>query len=341
MSEITDETVCANCGHAFKYHHGHHDNGIGGDGSWVDTGCELCNFIESCDGFEPEDKMRITNRNNLPAPLVSAVSNQRRPRADAISVTELIGPPQIRQLQLEHWDELEEDASDRMWATMGTLMHKLLEGHAGDGHLSERTLSTWVEEDYIVTGTFDLLRDEDGTLFDYKFVSVWTTMDGIKPEWEQQLNCYAELLRREGVAVSALRVVAIYRDWTKSKSFEHGYPGSQVAVFEVPLWTCETASQFLAERVRLHVAAEEGKAVACTPEERWARPTRYALMRRGRTKAIKLYDDPEAARVEACMPDLYVQERPGASVRCESYCRVSAFCSQFAAMKATAEETQA
>jgi hypothetical protein len=66
-------------------------------------------------------------------------------------------------------------------------MHQMHENHADiPRHQAERTLSTEVEG-VNVTGTFDLYY-EDGVLTDYKFVSVWTTMNGVKEEWQQQLR---------------------------------------------------------------------------------------------------------------------------------------------------------
>lgn len=272
--------------------------------------------------------MQITNHTLLPEPLVSAVSQRRRPSRGQISVTELINPPQMRALMLNHWDEITEDASDRIWAAMGQLMHKLLEEHGRDveNHLAEHTLSCEVEG-VTVTGTFDLYH-EDGVLTDYKFVSVWTTVEGVKREWEQQLNLYAELLRRHGYNVSRLQIVAIYRDWSKARAQDSSYPNSQANVFEVPLWSVHQATKFLEERVRLHRLAEEGSFVECSSEERWERRTKYALMRRGRKSAIKLFETDEEARAAVTRADQYVDVRPGASVRCESYCPVSAFCQQ-------------
>ncbi len=49
---VTDSTPCANCGCAFERHAGFHDSGLGGDGSYVDLGCEC-----GCGEFEPEDEM--------------------------------------------------------------------------------------------------------------------------------------------------------------------------------------------------------------------------------------------------------------------------------------------
>jgi hypothetical protein len=211
---------------------------------------------------------------------------------------------------------------------MGQLMHKLLEEHGRDSasHLIEHTLSSEVEG-CTITGTLDLYR-RDGVLTDYKFVSVWTTIDGVKREWEQQLNLYAELLRRHNYQVKRLEIVAIYRDWSKMRAQDSSYPKSQVTVFEVPLWAGEDAARFLTDRVRLHRLAEEGQFIECTAEERWERRTKYALMRRGRKSALKLFDTHEEAAAAISQSDQYIETRPGASIRCESYCAVSAFCRQ-------------
>jgi hypothetical protein len=286
--------------------------------------------------------MQVTNLTNLPEPLVNAVSRKREPRRGQISVTELISPPQMRALTLKHWEDLTEDASDRIWATMGQLMHKLLEEHGREDeeHLTEHTLSSEVQS-LTVTGTFDLYS-RDGVLTDYKFVSVWTTIDGVKREWEQQLNLYAELLRRHGYPVKRLQIVAIYRDWSRMRAQDSSYPQSQVSVLEVPLWPGEEAAKFLEERVRLHLEAEAGAFIECTAEERWERRTKYALMKRGRKSALKLFDTHEEATAAASQSDYYVEKRPGASTRCESYCAVSAFCGQRTrAIQGGAEDAEA
>ncbi len=275
--------------------------------------------------------MQITNLTRLPEPLVAAVSRKREPQPGQISVTELISPPQMRALTLKHWNDLTEDASERIWATMGQLMHKLLEEHvvaSDEKHLAEHTLSCEVDG-MTVKGTFDLYH-KDGVLVDYKFVSVWTTIDGIKREWEEQLNLYAELLRRHNYKVERLEIVAIYRDWSKTRAQDSSYPQSQVTVFTVPLWDESKAVGFLEERVRLHKEAEAGSYPECSGEERWERQTKFALMKRGRKSAIRLFDTHEEAAKAVTRPDQYVEMRPGSSIRCESYCAVAPFCRQYA-----------
>ena len=261
------------------------------------------------------------------------MSQVRPRRPKRISVTELITPPQLRALTLKHWDDLQEDASDRIWAAVGTLMHTMLEKH-GDisDHLSEQFLETEVDG-YTVTGVADLYH-ASGRVTDYKFVSVWTAINGIKTEWEQQLNLYAELFRRSGFEVNKLEIVALFRDWSKSRANDADYPQSQVKVFDVPLWQQYEASEFLDERVRLHKEAEQGSYPDCTSQERWERPTQYAIMKEGRKSAVRLFDDREMAEAALSMlpKNHSLVKRTGQSIRCESYCAAAPFCRQRAAM---------
>jgi hypothetical protein len=285
--------------------------------------------------------MKVTNLNNLPEPLVRAVTRHPRRRdSNVISVTELIQPPQLRALALKHENEIVEDASDRIWALLGTLLHGVLERNAKglEDTISEEELEIDVLG-WRVIGHYDLSEIVlDGELLtDWKLTSVWAVKDGIKPEWEAQLNVYAELIRRAGRYVNQLQIVTIGRDWSKSKAqFDQSYPQQQVQTFSVPLWSSEQATDYLEERVRLHQNAEQGIYPDCTPQERWERETQWALMKRGQKKAVKLYLNSDLALQAAGeAKDLSVVERRGASVRCESYCPVSRFCKQYEKLKPT------
>lgn len=289
--------------------------------------------------------MNITNLNKLPEPLVRAVSRHPRENLpDRISVTELIQPPQLRALSRKHDEQLSEDASDRIWSLLGTLLHHALEqnAHGLKNLISEGELSTRVL-DWTVVGHYDLSEMLlDGELLtDYKLTSVWAVREGIKPEWEAQLNLYAELLRRSARPVSALQLVAIGRDWSLQKArFDSQYPQQQVQVFPVRLWTPDEASEYLEQRVRLHqYATRHDKWIDCSEEERWARPTQWALMKKGQKRAVKLYDSLAAAERNRGAAH-YIQERPGESVRCASYCPVSSHCPQWAKLNQNNKQTK-
>lgn len=269
--------------------------------------------------------MKITNRMNLPEPLVR-LCTPRPPSPTRISVTQLIGPPHLRRLTLAHWDALEEDVADRLWAIMGTAMHALLEQHGGANALAEEHLEYDLAPlgypDYTLTGRPDYY-DADDVLWDWKFTSLWALRDGLKSEWMEQINTYAWLFRRHSFPVRALRVLAVFRDWSKSDEMR-GVPPAQV--YEVPMMSDEEAEQYIRQRLDLHVHPYLDE--VCTPKERWERPTVYAVQKRGRKRAVKLCDTrAEAdALVAAKGAGHYVQERRGESVRCAHYCSVARFC---------------
>ena len=52
--------------------------------------------------------MKLTNKFNLPEPIVNAVNNTGyTPGSSDITVTQLIQPPLIRKLRIEHDDEMD------------------------------------------------------------------------------------------------------------------------------------------------------------------------------------------------------------------------------------------
>jgi hypothetical protein len=277
--------------------------------------------------------MRVTNKTGLPLSVVKLVSGGERPFVpNEVSVTTLIRPPQINALTRIHWDELEEDAADRIWATYGTLMHYALERMEHDNALVEEKLTLKVG-DWTVTGTPDLYHD--GVLSDFKFVSVWSIADGVKPEWVEQLNLYAHLLRAHGFPVHHAQIVAFYRDWSKTRAMESGYPQQQAGVHPVKLWPDERAGEFMATLVCDYERAMNGDFPDCTPEETWQRPTQYAVTKVGNKRANRLLDTQDAA-VEWALANspqgkrdwFQIARRPGEAVRCASYCQVSAWCQQ-------------
>ena len=67
----------------------------------------------------------------------------------------------------------------------------------------------------------------------------------------------------------------------------------------------------------------------CTPEQRWQQPDIWAVRTPGRKSAVKLHDTPAAAYAHAAeLKNGYVEQRPGAPIRCLNYCPVAGFCQQ-------------
>jgi hypothetical protein len=201
----------------------------------------------------------LTNRLNLPHSIVQAVLNDSYVGGGDISVTQLIQPPYLRRLRQQH--PLQEDVADRIWSLVGQVGHAILERYSPVNALKEERLYMSVNG-WDVSGQFDLL--EDGVLSDWKFTSIWAGMNGGKEEWTQQLNllrllCDNQLAntRDKRYRVNKLQIIAIYRDWQKSKlKREEDYPPSQVDVIPIELWDRDRAMEYLDKRVALHQNAD-------------------------------------------------------------------------------------
>lgn len=280
--------------------------------------------------------MKVTNRAELPQAIVDAVLNDAYSKGDAnISVTGLLKPPRLVALEDQHENEIVEDASDRIWSLLGQAVHTILE-RANRKAIAERRLSIEIEG-WKVSGGMDVY-EEGGILLDYKTTSVWKLVKGDLIEWEKQLNLYAVILRSQGHKVEKLQVIAILRDWSKMEADRDPlYPQAQVVNINIPLWDPDKAYKFMRERVILHQQAKLSLP-ECTPEDRWARPDVWAVMKVGRKTAVKLYSNENEAKAHVGFDKaLSVVHRPGMSVRCKAYCSVSKFCSQYQKELATSE----
>jgi len=279
--------------------------------------------------------MKQTNKYNLPYSFVRALEKKtytRKPEWD-FSVTELLKPVQIRALEKRHGDKITEDISERIWALLGSCVHEVLDKATGQDSLNEERLVVDVGG-YTIAGKPDLL--EDNTLTDYKVTSVWKVIFGYSPEWESQLNIYRYLYKKYGFDIDKLQIIAILRDWKASDAENKAdYPNVQVHTFHIPVWDLLDTKKYIFERIKAHKEAEnlpDSELPFCTPEERWERPSKYAVMKGKNKRAVKLCDTEQQAEEyisNDTRTDLWIEYRPGKAVRCEKYCPVAEFCSQY------------
>jgi len=312
--------------------------------------------------------MKITNKTNLPDAIVNYrhhVENTKYSSGGAdYSVTTLIDSPRTKILSKQHYKEMEKDASEDIFAMLGTAMHHIVEAGATFDHVKEERLFTEVDGKSI-SGQIDLQeirRDNSIDIIDFKVSSVWAAIiDGMKKrEWISQLNMYAELVERsKRVKVNSINVCCLFRDWSKTESKRRAdYPKAAIQRADLPLWTKAERGKFLSDRVATHIKASEMYAdnkilPRCTDEERWHRPGKVALMKRDRKTALKLFDSkPDllawaeragytggsvsttSGGVEKLLKPVYsIEIRPTKYVRCDDWCNVSQWCSQLAADK--------
>ncbi len=244
--------------------------------------------------------MILTNRLGLPKAFELAVAADPYDKGKSdVTVTGLLNPPRQRVLVEAHKDEVTEDVSDRIWSLFGSAIHSILERAGADaGEEVEERLYTTIMG-WIVGGKFDSLRLDEKKLTDYKTTSVWTRIYNSRmQEWTEQLNMLAALCRLNELAeVESLSIVALYRDWSDSKSQDgRGYPTSPVEEIPIECMSQSDAMDMMTGLVLKHQEAEI-KLPECSPEERW------------------------------------FNKRTGKNQRCERYCQAAPWCEQWQELK--------
>ncbi len=279
--------------------------------------------------------MKVTNELNLPQALVDAVTLEKHNAPGEVSATTLIKGVKEILLTDRHWDEITVDVKDSMWALWGTATHHLLEKEY-DGTFTEEKFEQKVGN-LTVTGRVDCYDMVNEILYDYKTTSAWKVVFKNFEDWYKQGMIYSWLLSKKGLKVNKCKFVAILRDWSESESLKKDdYPKSPVYTYEFDVTDADLKSveEFIKAKVE---SVEKNKDVAdddlpeCSPDERWAEQTKYAVMKEGRKTAVKVFEDESEADEYA--KELggkhYVEKREGKDKKCTRYCPVRDFCKYY------------
>lgn len=288
--------------------------------------------------------MKITNNFNLPPEVYNAVSKIYPIDPNRMSVTALIDAPLIRQLKIKHWNELQEDASARLWALLGQGIHAVLDRQE-TGAITEKKLEVDIDGITVVGKTDNY---KDGIITDWKVTSVWHHIFSDNKSETAQANCYAWLWRKHNHPVKKLIIYRILRDWQQSK-VGNDYPPIPFVQLEVPLWSFNEQEQYIKERLEYHAMSRFPE---CSPEDKWEKPTTFRVEKVGRKSALRVLDSRREAE-EWCAvngyvlgeydanensktygdtigchldPKISIVERPGECVRCLNYCPVRSKC---------------
>lgn len=274
--------------------------------------------------------MKLTNRFNLPQPIVDSILNDDYDPGDSdITVTQLWKSPRIVTLEQQHDEQLETDVIDNIWSLFGKSVHDMLSKIDMTASVEQRLYIT--REGWKIGGKFDRFVIAHNVIEDYKVTSAYHYMHQTPDsDWVTQQNTYAHILRENGYHVSGLRINALLRDWSKHEAARNpDYPPRQFMTMDLPMWEPDYAERRIVERVQAHQSARSGSLPLCTDADRWARPKTYAVMKEGRKTAVKLFPVPGEASNFISMQTkdqdkLYIQERAGSYIRCEGYCAVGA-----------------
>jgi hypothetical protein len=283
--------------------------------------------------------MKITNPNGLPEYLVRAVQkSQDEYNAGEcdISVTGLLKPPHMAQLEREHKQALEGHEvpiEDLLPSFLGSAMHKALEAGASSQDIVEQRYFTEFEGK-IISGQIDLLTPE-GVLIDNKECQTYAVMEDYKvqpkKEWIAQLNIYKWLIEREtSLKIRKMQILAMIKDWSpakKKKAERDGfpYPAGRAIVLDIPVISdIET-------RVKAQLALHFDKKVdKCHDKDRWPRNKKpWAIVKKLGGKATKLFaTQAEAVDYQGLNGGL-IEKRETEYNRCGQYCMVSKYCDQY------------
>jgi len=302
-----------------------------------------------------ENLVKITNNKNLPITIVRAMENDYSHTKDKYSITTLEKGVREILLARRHEDELEMDASEGIWALLGQLMHKLLEEvKEGDDQFKEEYITMEfpfyknkgflgykevpektdiVEKLLFISGKFDLYDYVNKEVMDYKLTSTWSYVFGAKEEWEKQLAGYGIILKHHGFPVDKAQNIILYRDWSKGKSFRGGnYPKESFQLIRYNLTEESFASAYnfivekLSELVK-HENTPDDELPFCNERQRWAKATKYAVMKKNRVSAVRLLNSRQEAEDYMIQKSGdFIVERLGESTKCLHYCSVCKFC---------------
>ena len=282
--------------------------------------------------------MKVTNKLNMPAAFVNAVSTARHNAAGCFSATTLNKGAKEIILSDRHFDEITVDAADSVWAVWGTAVHALLESQP-DNNFHEEFFKVPVSNSF-VTGQVDSYDMENATIYDWKTASVWKVQFADFDDWRRQGMTYAWLLKQSGLDVKKCVFVALLKDHSKTKAkTDSSYPQSPVFIYEFDVTTAdmeETAARILAKVQEIESAykLDDDAIEPCSAEERWADGEKWAVMKNGRKTAIKLFDN--SADADAMAGEMgnayYVEHRPAISRKCGEYCNCKDFCNFYKAM---------
>ncbi len=281
--------------------------------------------------------MKITNNNNIPLPIYRAITQTKYSGENEkcfASVTGLLKGTKQFILERRYANIIEEEASDRIWSLMGSAIHTVMERSSTQENLSEERLNATIN-DKVISGGVDLW--EDGYVYDFKFTSVRSFNNEARiNEWTKQLNLYAFLYKKAGFEVKGLKILAIFRDWQKSRyknrKVSDSYP-NQVEEINLQLWSMEETEDFISRKLKdIEDALDLPDQLIpnCSCDERWEEPAKYALIKPGASRALKVFDDKAEAETHRDglkdKDNVLLEIRQGGSRKCEEYCPVSKFC---------------
>lgn len=292
----------------------------------------------------------LTNKMNLPQPIYDALNSDYQPKEYQYSVTTILNSTRQVILKRRYNNEIVQDCSELIWALFGTSFHAILENaKEGETQFKEeylkQDLSIICDElkGYFLSGKADLIDVATKTIIDYKTTSTFKILKKDFEDYRLQLLIYAWLFKQLGFEINKGEIIALLRDWQKSKAkFDKSYPQFQVQKIEFKFSKkdFDFIENFIKGRfieLKKYENASDEELPMCTDEERWREPTKYAVKKKANIKASKLHDTLEEAEKhlenlenkEECKGLYEIEVREGIDKRCLEYCSCCEFCNYY------------
>lgn len=288
--------------------------------------------------------------------------NKKSQLPNYCSVTDLLNPPKIFYLKKRFYDEVEVPASRLLEITYGNVWH------LGLAEILKLSPDCIVEQriyftinlngkKYVITGKPDAYKISEKKLIDHKETSVWTIIKESRiDEWSKQLNIYAYALRKgfytkdmeessiagtfmnKRVPINLLEIQAKGRDWRKAEARKGNYIGkvSTIPIKLLDIDEAENMIKVLLSNIVKYEDVDVNDIPECNFHERWETKKQFAVMKKGRKSAVRLYDNIEDAKQhiyyktkKADKSKCYIQERPSEMVRCRDYCYYNKYCNYY------------
>jgi hypothetical protein len=299
--------------------------------------------------------MKITNNNGIPNIIYLATKagwySGENVKKD-YSVTELLSPPLLRRLEMDYKEYITIEASDLLWSMMGSALHHILErgSFQEKRYLVEKRFTESIFGK-MISGQIDVYDKVLSSIEDHKYTSVWEYIhrndkhNSKIADWEFQLNVYRLLAITNGLPVTKLSINLLFRDFSANEAKiarlcnnKDKYPWT--SSIQIPIRIMDEEEIF--GQIQHHILKHEqmkyvpiSEIPVCSSIERWQDPNKWAVMKKGREKAVRvLYSLNDAQKYieEKVVKDKklhYIDKRIGIPKRCLNYCPVSSFCPWF------------
>lgn len=290
------------------------------------------------------------------------------PRPNAVSATTLMKPVKsvVLGVALKQMEgEAELDISDLIPSRLGSAFHDGIENSWLSPELgnvlaklgyprkviekiqinpprpgfNEDDHNIWMEQraemkfgNWIVTGKFDIVFEYG--VEDYKSTKTFNWIHGGNDEKYMIQGSIYRLLNQDIVRQDTMKVNFLFTDWTPLKAIsDKEYPQRAVETRKLELMSIEDTQEFIRgklSRIESYLGKQEKDIPACTPEEVWQKPTKWAYFKNPKNqRATKVFEDEgEASRRFADDGAVgRIDVRPGEVKYCR-YCPARPICKQ-------------